>query len=344
MRVLTKTAAALLALTILLCFSAPAGAFTSLGKGNSALLGGDLTDPEDKLAPPDKDCAADLPEADLIPKNATWVKMTCWPANGPDRPAHQRHPYQSWQHSPACGIFMNKPATMKWYVGFKDGGYGGPSRIAPYFVAVQLKDAFVLTHFTITPSTEMPNRDPMEWAVQGSNSGDEKEWTDIYVCNAKDRTASPFQKDSRCETFLFTSFTSADMAQAARPEDARKIAARLNGAKIETADFARPAKAYTWFRIIIYSCFNPSTTSVSNPAAPPGCALSQLELFGVGGVKPTTAPAAARAKDAPPQRAGAPLPAASIVRDRPVAILEPGPARKRADKSLTIDLSGEVRQ
>ena len=91
-----------LALLVLLALSVPAAAYVSLGKGNSGLLGGDLTDPEDKLAPPDKDSAGDLPEGDLIPKNATWVKMACWPANGPDRPAHQRHPYQSWQHSPAC--------------------------------------------------------------------------------------------------------------------------------------------------------------------------------------------------------------------------------------------------
>ena len=296
-------------------------------RATRACWGGDLTDPEDKLAPPDKDSAGDLPEGDLIPKNATWVKMACWPANGPDRPAHQRHPYQSWQHSPACGIFMNTPATMKWYVGFKDGGYGGPSRIAPYFVAIQLKDAFVLTHFTITPSPEMPNRDPMEWAIQGSNTGAEKDWTDIYVCDAKDRTASPFQKGSRCETFLFTSFTSADMAKAVRPDDARKIAARLNGTKIDAADFARPAKAYTWFRVIVYACFNPSSSSVSNPAAPPGCALSQLELFGAPGGKEVAA-STADSREAP---------VISIVPEPRKVQLQPGRFTLKADTAIVCD-------
>ncbi len=249
--------------------------------GREGLLGGDLTDPGDQIVPTDKDMSSDLPEEVLRPPNATWRKMTCEPANGPDLPPHQRHPYHSWQGAPACAIFMNRPQDMKWYVGFKDGGYGGPARERPYFAAVELKDAFVLTHFTVTPSPDMPGRDPMAWAIQGSNTGATDDWTDLYTCNAQDRSGTPFQEASRGETVLFTSFTSADMAESVRPEDLKKIKAKLAGRKIETADFARPARAYTWFRIAVYSCFNPNSMHVEDFNFPPGFSLSQLELFGV---------------------------------------------------------------
>jgi len=227
--------------------------------------------------------AEDLPEAVLLPVGSTWLKMKCAPANGPELLPHQRHPYQSWQGSPACAIFMNRPKTMKWYVGFKDGGYGGPTRDAPYFAAVELRDKFILTHFTITPSPEMPGRDPREWGIQGSNTGLDADWTDIYVCNANDREGTLIKEDSRCETFLFTSFTSADLEDSVSSGDARKLKAKLGGKKIDTADFARPARSYKWFRIVIYSCFNPNSMYVADFNFPPGFALSQLELFGVPG-------------------------------------------------------------
>jgi len=257
----------------------------SLGKGNEGLLGGDITDPADKIAPTDKDMAADLPEEYLKPPSATWLKMKCAPANGPALLPHQRHPYQSWQGSPACAIFMNRPETMKWYVGFKDGGYGGPTRDAPYFAAVELADKFVLTHFTVTPSPEMPGRDPREWAIQGSNTGRDEDWADIYVCSAKDRDGTVIKESSRCETFLFTSFTSAEMEKSVRPQDSRKINAKLAGRKIERVDFVRPTVPCRWFRIVIYSCFNPNSMYVADFNFPPGFALSQLELFGVPGAK-----------------------------------------------------------
>ena len=111
-----------------LLLSLPAGAQVSLGKGNLSLLGGDLTDPEDKIAPSTENIGRDMSEAALEPPNATWVKMTCSPANGPGTPPHQRHPYQSWQGAPACAVFLNRSQKMKWYLGFKEGGYGGPTR------------------------------------------------------------------------------------------------------------------------------------------------------------------------------------------------------------------------
>ncbi|MEI7838082.1 MAG: hypothetical protein WCK05_16900, partial [Planctomycetota bacterium] len=149
----------LLAMLVLLAPSAPANAHVSIGTGNAGLLGGDLTDPTDTVAL-SQDPTQGLPEAQMLPKNAAWVKMTCAPVSGPYAIPHQRHPYQSWVGAPAAAIFLNKPEQMKWYVDFKDGGYGGPSREDPYFAAVGFKDAFVLTHFTVTLGGDAPERDP----------------------------------------------------------------------------------------------------------------------------------------------------------------------------------------
>ena len=35
-----------------------------------------------------------------------------------------------------------------------------------------------MTHFTVSSANDVPNRDPIEWEVQGSNDGDD--WTTIY--------------------------------------------------------------------------------------------------------------------------------------------------------------------
>ena len=129
-------------LACILAGASPAVAAQSLGKGNGSLLGGDLTDPTDTVEL-SVDPKQGRPEAEMIPKNAAWVKMTCAPISGPYATPHQRHPYQSWVSSPAAAIFMNKPEQKKWYVTFRDGGYGGPSREDPYFAAIELKDAFV---------------------------------------------------------------------------------------------------------------------------------------------------------------------------------------------------------
>ena len=36
-----------------------------------------------------------------------------------------------------------------------------------------------MTHFTVSSANDIPNRDPIEWSVQGSNDGEE--WDDIFV-------------------------------------------------------------------------------------------------------------------------------------------------------------------
>ncbi|MCY2926135.1 MAG: hypothetical protein NT031_11960, partial [Planctomycetota bacterium] len=252
----------------------------ALGTGTASLLGGDMTDPADAVV--DRGSyAGDDSEAKLRPLKSTWVDMKCFPANPPGEPAHQRHPYQSWQDFPACSIFLNKPEQRKWYVGFKDGGYGGPTSEKPYFVAVKFAKPFVLTHFTITTAGDMPDRDPRSWSIQASNTGKDDDWTDVLVCNADSRDSSPLRETPRCETSLFTSFTSADMKQVVSPDDAKKIEAKLKGQKIGVAHFTRPAKPYAWYRIAITACFNGNGMDVANAARPPGFALGQVEFFGV---------------------------------------------------------------
>lgn len=95
-------------------------------------------------------------------------------------------------------------------------------------------------------------------------------WVDIFRCNVDGRDGSPLRESPRNATVLFASFTSADMAKVASPADARKIRAKLKGQKIGIAHFPRQAKAYKWYRIAVYSCINPNSMAVANPARPPG--------------------------------------------------------------------------
>ena len=291
----------------------PAWAIERLGTGNTSLLGGDLTDPDDKVV--DRGSyGADLPEDQLRPQNATWLRMYCEPVSDPRMQPHQRHAYQSWQNAPACAIFLNKPKERRWYVDYKDGGKGGATPTEPYYCAVELKDAFVLTHFTITTANDSPDRDPLKWAIQGSNTGDDEDWHDIYRCDASDRATSPLRADPRVETTLFTSFNSETMPQSVDAKDLKKLEAKLKDAKIAKiakADFARPAKAYIWFRIVIPEGFNKDCWMPNQPAA---FALGQLELFGVPGVKENVAPRPKKPKVDPIQHPVKLIPMAKSLR------------------------------
>lgn len=263
----------------------PAAAAVKMGTGNSSLLGGDLTDPADGAKDkPGVNYGASLPEADMRPVGGAWIAMKLAPVSPPGSAPHQTHAYQSWQGTPACKIFLNNPEKDKWYMGYKDGGRGGPTRQLPYTVAVQLKESVILTHFTITTDMSqpvLPDRDPKSWAIQGSNTGKDDDWADIYVCDPVSRAKSPFKVDPRNETTLFTSFNSASIEGRVDAESAKKLALRVKGKKFPKPDFETPSKAYRWFRIAIYSCFNPNSMTFSDFNRPPGCALAQMELFGV---------------------------------------------------------------
>jgi len=285
-------------LWVVVCCLQPASAAVNIGTGNASLIGGDLTDPEDDVV--DRGgYDADKSEAEFRPEKGNWVTMKSSPNSPPDKPAHQRHAYQDWQNSPPCAIFLNHPENRKWYLGFLDGGNGGPTEEVPYYCAVELKDPVALTHFTITTSPDMPDRDPMKWGIQGSETGKDGDWKDIYKCDAKDRSGTLFQEDTRTTTFLLTSFTSSNMAAICTPADAKKVKAKLGAQKIEKEDFPVQAKAYKWFRVVIYSCFNENSLTYEDFNRPPGFTLGQLELFGTALKGGEAKPAAAKKPDTP---------------------------------------------
>lgn len=89
-----------------LFFAGSTQASVPLGTGNGSLLGGDLTDPEDKVVDTGN-YGGDKPQDELKPPNATWLTMKSAPNNPPGSLPHQRHPYQSWQGAPACAIFFS---------------------------------------------------------------------------------------------------------------------------------------------------------------------------------------------------------------------------------------------
>ena len=281
-----------LALTILFTTPHMTYGVETLGTGNASLLGGDITDPEDDVVDIGSWDGGSGEEA-MKPQKSNWLKMKATPV----APPHQSHAYHSWQSQPPVAIFLNHPEQRKWYLGYKDGGQGGPTDTAPYSLAVQFKDSYLLTHFTLTTSPDSPERDPVKWAIQGSNTGNDKDWTDIYRNDGKDRATSNLP-DARTTTQLFTCFDSRNMGMNISTADAQKINKKLAGKKIAKADFKKPMKSYTWFRIVVYACVNPNSMTYVDFNHPPGFAVGQLELFGNrsgGGGGAAGSPAAAGA-------------------------------------------------
>ena len=118
---------------------------TILGTGTSALLGGDLTDPED-----------DGNDGTASGSNFNWVSINASSKN-------------TFSGEGAYNVFDNKvgAGAMKWCC-------DAPTR----WIYVQLSKSYQLTHFTIASGNDSPDRDPDKWKIQGSNDG--SNWTDIY--------------------------------------------------------------------------------------------------------------------------------------------------------------------
>ena len=115
-----------------------------LGTGTAALIGGDLTDPEDDGAP-------DADEG----YNAIF----------------------SSNNEPGFGggefsfnVFDNilGGGNAKWCC-----GPGGGIPEEGLHVTAELEEAHALTHFTVSSANDAPDRDPTVWEVQGSNDGDD---------------------------------------------------------------------------------------------------------------------------------------------------------------------------
>ena len=124
-----------------------------LGTGTSALIGGDLTDPENN-------------GTDGSNTNWNWTSIVASQEN-------------YWHSEGAYNVFDNKVggSSDKWCCGG-----------SPQWIYVKFSQAYVLSHFTITSGNDATERDPDIWSIQGSNNG--TEWTDIFVYN--NNGVSPF--------------------------------------------------------------------------------------------------------------------------------------------------------
>ena len=135
----------------LLMLTAAAPAFETLGTGTEFLLGGDLTDPQD----------------DGDPENDVGYDAIF---NSNDEPGFGGGEF-------AFNVFDNilGPSNDKWCC----GKAGGISEDDPIWVSAEFAVPYALTHFTVSSANDVPARDPIHWAIQGSNNG--TDWTDIYV-------------------------------------------------------------------------------------------------------------------------------------------------------------------
>ena len=124
-----------------------------LGVGTKALLGGDLTDPEDD-GDPEKDANY----------NAKFS-------------ANEEPGFGGGEFS--FNVFDNRlgPSNDKWCC-----GKGGGSKEGLH-VTAEFKVPYALTHFTVSSANDVPGRDPTEWEVQGSNDG--KKFTTIFSHDGK---------------------------------------------------------------------------------------------------------------------------------------------------------------
>lgn len=148
MRGPSHTVAVVIAVLAGLLFAAiPVSAFTVLGSGTTALLGGDLTDPEND-------------GSDVTGANFNWVTITASSEN-------------YWTAEGAFNVFDNQ-------VGSNDAKWCCDP--APQWIAVKFDKPYVLTHFTLSAGNDAPERDPTRWSMEGSNDG--TTWTTIYDWNA----------------------------------------------------------------------------------------------------------------------------------------------------------------
>ena len=134
---------------IFLSLSSQVYASSILGTGSGALIGGDLTDPEND----------GIDGTDGAAGNWNWTSIAA-SSDG------------QWGGEGAWNAFDNKVGggDAKWCC-------NNPTQ----WVYVQFSQAYVLSHFTITSGNDVPSRDPDIWKIQGSNNGND--WTDIFSYN-----------------------------------------------------------------------------------------------------------------------------------------------------------------
>ncbi|MCA9217687.1 MAG: PEP-CTERM sorting domain-containing protein [Planctomycetales bacterium] len=154
-------------------------AFEVLGVGTDFLIGGDLTDPDDDGDPEFDDGYDAIFDANHEP------------GFGSDN----ADPASAGNGESAFNVFDNLlgPANDKWCCGRP----GGIDEDDPIWVSAQLPAPHFLTSFTVSSANDVPNRDPIWWAIQGSNDGES--YTDVFVYEDD----IPVWED-RYEVILFT--------------------------------------------------------------------------------------------------------------------------------------------
>lgn len=163
---LKRTSVVALLAAVGLAFAPPADASTLLGTGTAALLGGDLTDPEDD----------GLPDAD-VNYNATFC--------GNDEPG-----FGGGEH--AFNVFDNRVGggNDKWCC-----GPGGGIPAEGLYVCCKLDAGErLLTHFTLASGNDTPGRRPSVWEVRGSSNG--VDWDTIIRVDDTNVDAIAYNGDS----------------------------------------------------------------------------------------------------------------------------------------------------
>ena len=131
-----------------------AQAWEALGIGTGALLGGDITDPENDGSP-DADEGYNV----IFSSN--------------DEPGFGGGEF-------SFNVFDNRlgPSNDKWCC-----GPGGGIPAEGLHKTVELKQPVALTHFTVSSANDSPERDPTKWEIQGSNDG--KNFATIFSYDGK---------------------------------------------------------------------------------------------------------------------------------------------------------------
>lgn len=111
-----------------------------------ALLGGDLTDPEDD----------GIDTENSAGENFNWVSISS------SEKSFFSDATAGGVNEGSFDIFDNKVGggEAKWCCGG-----------APQDITVEFEEAVSLTHFTITSGNDTPGRDPVDWQIQGSDDG-----------------------------------------------------------------------------------------------------------------------------------------------------------------------------
>lgn len=142
-------------------FASSGVAFESLGVGTDALIGNDLTDLGN----------------DGDPENDVGYDAIFAASHEPGFGSLNQDAASAGAGESAFNVFDNilGPGNDKWCCGDPIG----ISEDEPMWVSAQFPVAYRLTNFTVSSANDADGRDPIHWAIQGSNDG--QSYTDIYV-------------------------------------------------------------------------------------------------------------------------------------------------------------------